>query len=122
MNRDDDSDLERAWQEGAPADDITISPRLSVVLSIRLPAHLLDDLGRRAEAEGRTESQVARDLIEVGLASDLPTTPPELARAFARWVEEVQRMDARRSLEPPANGSPRRARGSASAEALPPKR
>lgn len=87
--------IARAWTEGAPADDLTVARNLAVVLSVRVTEPLHRRLAERAARAGRTESQVARDLIEAGLASDLPTTPSELARAFTRWVDEVQRMSSR---------------------------
>lgn len=92
---DEDAEIAPSWEQGAPT-ELTVSPRLSVVLSVRLPAPVVERLSARAEREGRTESQVARDLIESGLATDLPTTPAELARAFSRWVEEVGRMTDQR--------------------------
>jgi plasmid stability protein len=85
---DRDRDLRRAWERGKPAELERGRPRTSV-LSIRVPTELLRELSDRAGAQGKSTSELARELIESALLADGPSTPRELAAAFARWVEEV---------------------------------
>lgn len=81
------SELERAWRKSRPAKDLKRTRPPTTVLSVRVPAALHRRLAERARADGKPESVIARELIERGLASD-PAVPADLARLFARWVEE----------------------------------
>lgn len=82
------AEIEAAWARGRPAELKRERPSSSV-LSIRVPTELLETLSERAKTEGKPASLLARDLIERGLAIEGPMTPADLARMFARWVEET---------------------------------
>lgn len=84
----EDRDLIQAWEQGKPADIKRVRPSSSV-LSIRIPHELFEDLSNRAEEAGKSVSQFARELIEQGLTSDVPSTPVEVASMFYRWAHEM---------------------------------
>lgn len=84
------ADLQAAWEKGTPAEVKRTRPPSSV-LSIRVPSELIEALSRRAKTEGKPASILAREIIERGLTDERPMTPPDLARAFSKWVEELAR-------------------------------
>ena len=98
-------EIVQAWRSGKPAKDLQrITPPTSV-LSVRLPWALLDRLAERAKAEGKHESELARDLIERGLSGD-PAIPADLARLFSRWVEEGATVYDKRKRRESRGGYP----------------
>jgi hypothetical protein len=84
----EEAEIIEAWEGGKPV-DLKVELSDTTVLSIRVPRRLTHELSRRARLEGKPASAVARDLLERALESGTPSTPPELARAFSRWVEEI---------------------------------
>lgn len=77
-----------AWDKGAPVEVKRIRPSTSV-LSIRLPLEVFHEISARAEAQDISVSAFGRELIERALTTDAPTTVPELAAVFQRWVAEI---------------------------------
>lgn len=94
--RKEGADLARAWDRGRPA-DIRRSRSPTTVLSVRVSDEVLERLSSRAHQEGTSVSDVARRLLERGLDDELPGTPTELARAFARWVDEARDLKKKRA-------------------------
>ena len=93
------ADLQHAWERGEPVELKRDRPPTSV-LSIRVPSPLFDELSERARDVLKPVSHVARELIESGLARQGPSTPPDLARSFSRWVEEELQSESIRQDAP----------------------
>jgi predicted transcriptional regulator len=72
---------------------MTRSTSLPSVLNVRLDRELAGELGRIARASGRTQSDVARTLLEYGVDVWRKLESDELARPFRPEPGEDPRAD-----------------------------
>ena len=85
-------DYKKAWEAGRP-DALERTRSDSVVLSVRVPRSVLEELTRRARAEGKPVSDIVRDLISRQLAMPVQKRPPHI-RPVSPEVIVVEHFDS----------------------------
>lgn len=85
----EDRDLVSAWERSVPVEVDRDRPPTSV-LSIRVPTGLLELLESKAASRGVAPSQLARELLDDALKSDLPRTRDDIREALIRALEGVR--------------------------------